>query len=392
VTEPPRADHREPSTAQPPRSSLAWVLFGVGAALATVAALASPSDARSAASQDLPPFVLVAGLLLIGLVAEEDGLFATAGHRLAHAAKNGVVLYVGVTLLVALVTATLNLDTSVAFLTPVLVHTARSRGEPAAPLLAACILLSNAGSLFLPGSNLTNLIVLGDLHVSGGEFFAHMWLPATTALGVTAVVIALFHRTQLHMTRREATTGDELVVGLGVVAIVAATVIVLVTSSPAIPVAVVGVTVISLRLLRGRESWRRVVDVLSAPILIGLFGVAVASGTLGRVWSGPSTLLGHLDTFGAAVMAALSAVAFNNLPATSLLAARPPPHPYSLLIGLDLGPNLFVTGSLAWVLWLRSARAAGASPSIRDAARIGAVAVPLSVGAAVGVLVLTGSR
>jgi hypothetical protein len=33
------------------------------------------------------------------------------------------------------------------------------------------------------------------------------------------------------------------------------------------------------------------VDVLGLPVLIGLFGLAVALGALGRSWSGPATLL-----------------------------------------------------------------------------------------------------
>jgi arsenical pump membrane protein len=73
-------------------------------------------------------------------------------------------------------------------------------------------------------------------------------------------------------------------------------------------------------------------------------------------------------------------------------AARIPDHPFALLIGLDLGPNLFVAGSLAWLLWLRTARSAGARPSIAKASRIGGVAVAPSMAAAIGVLALTGSR
>ncbi len=53
----------------------------------------------------------------------------------------------------------------------------RSRGGGEAALLYGCLLLSNAGSLLLPGSNLTNLIVLGHLHLTGGQFLARMWLP-----------------------------------------------------------------------------------------------------------------------------------------------------------------------------------------------------------------------
>ena len=108
--------------------------------------------------------------------------------------------------------------------------------------------------------------------------------------------------------------------------------------------------------------------------------------------SGPARLLSHLDQWGTAGVGAGAAVLVNNLPAASLLAARPPAHPYSLLVGLNLGPNLFVTGSLAWFLWLRAARRAGAEPSIREASRVGLVAVPLSIVVAVALLVLTGSQ
>jgi arsenical pump membrane protein len=67
-----------------------------------------------------------------------------------------------------------------------------------------------------------------------------------------------------------------------------------------------------------------------------------------------------------------------------------PPRPYALLIGLNLGPNLFMTGSLAWILWRRAARTAGAQPSIAHASRLGIIAAPLSIAAALEALALTG--
>jgi len=286
----------------------------------------------------------------------------------------------------------LNLDTSVAFLTPVLVYTARSRGGGEAPLLYGCLLLSNASSLFLPGSNLTNLIVLGHLHLSGANFVSHMWLAALAATVVTAVVIAVLEHKSLRLRADDPTPGDRPVLGLGLVSVVVAALLVVVLRSPAIPVFAVGVVAIAIRLIRGREHPRQVTGVLGLPVLVGLFGVAVGLGTLGRVWSGPATLLSHLDLWGTAVVAAVSSVLVNNLPAASLLAARTPPHPFALLVGLNLGPNLFVSGSLAWVLWLRTARTSGAQPSIATAARLGVVAVPLSMAAALGALMLSGTR
>jgi arsenical pump membrane protein len=58
-------------------------------------------------------------------------------------------------------------------------------------------------------------------------------------------------------------------------------------------------------------------------------------------------LLSHLNSAASAALAAGTAVLVNNLPAAALLAARVPPRPDALLVGLNLGPNLFMTGSLA---------------------------------------------
>ena len=82
----------------------------------------------------------------------------------------------------------------------------------------------------------------------------------------------------------------------------------------------------------------------------------------------------------------------NNLPAASLLAARTPPHPLALLVGLNVGPNLFVTGSLSWILWYRSACAAGRRPSVGRVTVLGLASAPLAMAAAVGVLVASGAR
>lgn len=391
-----RPDADEPTGGpQPPSTSsrrlLPVLLAAVGLAGLVAAVVASPGDARSAAAQNWSPFVLVTGLLLIGLVADDDGLFAAAGSRLARLSADGTVLYLGAVVLITAVTAVLNLDTAVAFLTPVLVYTAASRGGAGAPLIYGSLLLANAGSLFLPGSNLTNLIVLGHVHLSGAAFLARMWAPAVAAVVVTAGVLALRERRSLRVTAPSSTSPVRATRGVGLLAVLAATGLVLALHAPALPVAAVGVAAVGFRLAAGRESLRHVLDVLGLPVLVGLFGVAVALGTLGRLWDGPERLLGHLDAWGTAVVAAVSSVLVNNLPAASLLAARTPPHPFALLIGLNLGPNLFVTGSLAWLLWLRSARSAGARPSIPTAARHGLVAVPLSMAVAVAVLLATGS-
>jgi len=372
---------------------------GAGAALA-----AWPGYARQAAAQDWSPFVLVAGLLLIGLVADGDGLFAFAGRQLGRMARNGTILFAGAVVIIAAVTATLNLDTSVAFLTPVLVYTAASQrsAQPdgvvtGSALLYGCLLLSNAGSLLLPGSNLTNLIVLGHLHLTGGQFLARMWLPWLAAVLATAAVVAIGERRSLR-TRAvpaavltETAPPERPVLGVGLGAVLLATVLVVTLASAALAVAAIGVVAAAIRLIQRRVTAAGVREILGVPVLVGLFGVAVTLGAVGRAWAGPAVFISHLNAWAAAAVAGVSTVVLNNLPAASLLAARAPSHPLFLVVGLNLGPNLYVTGSLAWLLWLRAARVAGARPSVARASRLGLVAVPVAMALALAALTLTGA-
>ncbi|MHB8438944.1 MAG: SLC13 family permease, partial [Acidimicrobiales bacterium] len=160
------------------------------------------SSARAAVLQDWTPFVLVTGLLMVGRVAADAGLFERAGAVLGARRVGNVTLFVTSMLLVSLVTAVLNLDTAAAFVTPVLVHAARARDDTAlprpsaehslvAPMLYGCLMLTNAASLVLPGSNLTNLIVLGRLHLSGGRFVSDLAPAALVSIAVTIAVVGL---------------------------------------------------------------------------------------------------------------------------------------------------------------------------------------------------------
>jgi arsenical pump membrane protein len=61
------------------------------------------------------------------------------------------------------------------------------------------------------------------------------------------------------------------------------------------------------------------------------------------------------------------------------LSARLPAHPRALLLGLDLGPNLAVTGSLSAIFWLQVARQNGVRPSIVRYSLLGVVLAPCTI-------------
>ena len=380
-------------------------LLLAGAAAALVAATLVPGRAASSAAQDYPAFVLVAGLLLIGLAAEGDGLFRAAGDGLARRAGSDTGLVLLGSGLVAVVSAGLNLDTAAAFLTPVLVRAGRLRPRAAPALLYASLLLANAGSLLLPGSNLTNLIVLGG-RSPGGRFLLHMALPWVASVLVTTAVLVRWSRAtpggaaagDRGLITAESSGGDapggaddRALRGWGLVGVISAVVLMVLLGSPALPVFAVGVAVTALRLATGRVKVMDALAVLDTPVLLGLLGVAVGAGSAARRWSGPARLLTHADQWSTAGLGALSSVVVNNLPAASLLSARPPVHPYALLVGLNLGPNLAATGSLAWVIWARAARRAGGHPHPFQASRLGLPAAVLSMAASVALLMAIGA-
>jgi arsenical pump membrane protein len=58
------------------------------------------------------------------------------------------------------------------------------------------------------------------------------------------------------------------------------------------------------------------------------------------------------------------------------------------LIGVDLGPNLSVTGSLATILWLLALRKEGVEVGAWQFLRVGVVAMPVALAAALGGAVL----
>lgn len=356
------------------------VLLLGGVVAAAVAFLLEPAAAVRAAQQTWSPFVLVSGLLLIGLVANQDGVFAAIAGFLASVIRGGLALFVSAMALVAVVTALLNLDTSVAFLTPVLVMVARLRQAGEARFLYGCVFMSNAASLLLPGSNLTNLLVIAHQQVRGSLFFSRMLLPWVAAIVVTTAVVGLTFRVRVSETE-SIRDQPRTLAPLSVTAALIAVLLVMLLDQSALPVLAAGLVLVLARLGQGRITLKQVwqgVDVVS---VFGVYLVAVALGTLARTWSFPGDLMHHSGVVSTTVIAALASVLVNNLPAAVLLGSGAPAHPQALLFGLNIGPNLAVTGSLSALIWWQAARSVRARPSAIRYSAVGIVLVPLTLAA-----------
>jgi arsenical pump membrane protein len=98
----------------------------------------------------------------------------------------------------------------------------------------------------------------------------------------------------------------------------------------------------------------------------------------------------------AGLAVALLCNVINNLPAgliaASMIAQTQPPAAVTdaIMIAVDLGPNLSITGSLATILWLIAMRRDGEPVGFWPFLRLGAVVMPPALILAVGARLLLG--
>ncbi len=330
-------------------------------------------ELTQALSDTWSPFVLVAGLLLIGHVASSEGLFQLVGDWCAGVLDGVVSLYIALMVVVALVTAVLNLDTSVVFMTPVAIQAARSKGADETAFVFGTIFVSNSASLLLLGSNLTNLLVFSNRGISGATFVTHTAVPWLAATAVTiAVVLAWRWRPLHHQPHATSKVRTHFTFGPGLIGAAFAVVAMIVLSGPAPWVFVAGVLCELIGpLWRHRVTALDAVKAVSPITLLVLFVVAVGVGWIARATNVSANLLVHTNVATTVVAATLASVVINNLPSASLFAAHAIAHPFALLLGLDVGPNCAVTGALSSLLWIRIAKRHDITPSILTFSAVG---------------------
>lgn len=356
--------------------------------------------------RDLLPVVgfLVAVLVLAHLLAL-DGLFDALGARVGRAARGDPVrLFALVFVLAAATTVVLSLDTTVVLLAPVVLVTVARARVRAAPYSLLTVHLANSGSLLLPVSNLSNLLVVAATGLGFVRFTVLMLAPAVVALAVEFVGLRWLFRRDL---TGPAGPADEAPVAAGrpdapvpVLAsvVLGATLLGFVVCGalgiePVWPAAA-GAAVLVARGLRSRRTTARDVVAASsgdfAVFVLGI-GVVVAALTGGPVGRLVGSVLpsgeGLPALLGVAVVAAVLANLVNNLPATLLvvgllggatLSGGGPLPVLAALIGLNIGPNLTYPGSLATLLWRRLVPA-DARPGLRQFTVAGLVTVPAGI-------------
>jgi arsenical pump membrane protein len=378
------------------RAPEAVVALG-GAALLLAAGGLSWADTTDEARALGPTLVVLASLLVLGNGCEKAGVFDALAARLAHGARGSgtrmLTLVVGAA---ALVTAVLGLDATVVLLTPAAFAAAARARLGGRPHVYACAHLANSASLLLPISNLTNLLAFRASELSFARFALLMALPWGVAIAIEWGALRWVFRRDLEAPGR---TPREAIPPLprAPLAVLTLTLAGFVAAGPlgldaAWPAAAGALLMAALT----RPSWRAVdLPLLGFVLGLGLIVRALADHGLGDL---VTDVLPHgtglLALLGATFLAALLANLVNNVPALLVLlpaaAAAGPATVLAVLIGVNAGPNLTYTGSLATLLWRGALRDRGHEPDHGEFHRLGAVTVPpILIGATVALWLVT---
>ena len=356
--------------------------------------LVSSAAVREELDRLWPILVFLAAVLVLAQLCAAEGLFDAAGHWLARSSRGSAQrLLVEVFVLSAAVTSVLSLDATVVLLTPVVLATAARMHVPARPHVYASGRLANSASLVLPMGNLTNLLALAATGLTLVHFAAAMALPWVVVLLVEYVVLRFYFHTDLAPPAPEVLHEDVEVPGFAVVVLVMTLGGFVVTSVFGIEpywaavggAVVLGVHALAVGLIRPLGVVRAI-DVPFLCFVVGLAVVvrAVVDNGLGDWIDG---LLPSDDGLVAllvfAGIATVLANVVNNLPAL-LILLTPAAHVSSLavlavLIGVNVGPNLTYTGSLATLLWRRVLQERDLTPSLRRFTLLGVMTVPAGV-------------
>jgi arsenical pump membrane protein len=368
------------------------------AAVAVAAGLVTPSAAWGQLRALGPTVAFLAAVLVLAHLADDEGVFDWAGALAARASRGSPARLLQIVFAVAaLVTAALSLDATVVLLTPVVLVMAARIGVPARPHAYACAHLSNSASLLLPVSNLTNLLAFAASGLGFASFAAVMALPWIAVIAVEYLVFRLFFRRDL-AAPAGIPAGEAPPPPRFALVVLAVTLAGFALGEPLgvhpAWIAALGALVLAGRQLARVRSAKTVLRIARETnpafcafvLALGVVVLAVRRHGLGplvaHLTPGSATLLGLLGT---AVLAAVLANLVNNLPATLVMVpivAHSPALVLAVLLGVNIGPNLTYTGSLATLLWRRVLHVRDIAPPLGEFVLLGALTVPACLAAA----------
>ncbi len=365
--------------------------------------------AEQAVAEGADVYLFLIGMMLLSELARVHGVFEWLSSIAVQRARGSRArLFTLVYGIGTVVTIFLSNDATAVVLTPAILTAVRKAKVAPLPYLFACALIANAASFVLPISNPANLVVFHSGLPPLARWLVSFGVPSVLSIASTYAVMRFIFRKELSSgiegeAEAQPLRGGGKLVVCGIMFMV----LVLLAASAlkkdlGLPTCLVALAVTAAVSIRSRSNPLPLARHISWATLIlvaGLFVMVDAVESIGAL-----TLTQACLAWAQKLVPALAALVVgfavgignnlvNNLPlgliAGGTLHAA---HAQGLvvnavLIGVDLGPNLSATGSLATILWLLALRKENLDVSFLGFLKVGAIAMPvallLSLGSAI---------
>jgi arsenical pump membrane protein len=382
-----------------------WAVLG---ALALCALGMLPwSDAFRAVGKGLDVYLFLTGMMVASELARKEGLFDyLAALAAKRAAGSATKLFFLMYCVGTVVTVFMSNDATAVVLTPAVLAVVHAvKAEKPLPYLYICAFIANAASFALPISNPANLVIFQDRMPTLLNWLSRFAVPSVLSIVATYLALRFIQRQALTQQIEAevdvpALSAAGKATGFGIVAMA---IVMLAASaldvSLGLPTFCAGLVLfVSISILKRKFLGAHLAEISWAvlPLVAGLFVLVEGLQRTGvieilaqLVRSASTGIPAHAGWISGAIMA-VACNLINNLPAgliagSALTAAHAPtPVASAVLIGVDLGPNFSVTGSLATILWLTALRRDGIEVTAWSFLKLGVVVTLPALAAALG--------
>lgn len=351
----------------------------IGLVLVAFAIVLPAQRLQSLGGRMLPILLFLATITIVVNLSDRAGVFRSIARATARVAENRpLLLWLLICATAVVSTAFLSLDTTAVLVTPLAISLVRTNQGDILPALLAVVWIANIGSMWLPVSNLTNLLaVQSDVFTSSSHFLNTTGPSAAIGVGITMIFTYLIFHRRVHSgptwgdskgpkSESDVSSAAHVHPANRFSALLLAIMLPLLATP--VPYWITTTIAASILVLVFLRHDRHAMSIALVPWGVMGYAAALVAGiemlhVLGVEEFIQSAFNGE-DAEGllSLMMAgALSSNIVNNLPAFLLLepAAGSPVTLTALLIGTNAGPVITPWASLATLLWADQIRRAG---------------------------------
>lgn len=384
---------------RPWRLNEAWWAAAGALALVLTRALSVPA-AWSALARGFNVYLFLIGMMALAEFARAEGVFdwiSAAAVRAARGSQGRLLLLVYAAGVVT--TALLSNDATIIVLTPAVLVAVGRTDAHLEPYVFACALVANAASTALPIANPSNLLFFAAEMPPLGTWLGSFGWASLASIAATFIALRLVFARDVApaLHERDDVYDDDVEPPrpLALFVLAFSALVLIVTSSMSgslgITACVLGVAAALVATTIDRGAFAAIARGVAWPIVVltaALFVLvdaldAAGAGSLSRaLFDWGHHVAAPVGALAVAAAAALASNLINNLPVGLELGKyAASAHPAAALtaaalVGVNVGPNLTVNGSLATLLWLAILRRAGLHVDARRFAAVGLLVTP----------------